>query len=853
MALKDTIRRVRKLPFRLRRKKKRRDLLRPGVRLKEVVKLGRLREQRPYEGAFILRRKRRVRPLTAQEELEKRAVPLEKVRGSILERVVYKELQRRRLEFDFQSGLLGGRFELGGKVADFIVRWTDTSVIIRIQSFAFHTKFIDTVEDQEEKAELEALRDPATGLPFTVFDLWEDVIRDRSRLEDWLDRHLPPHLADAGRGRFADIGVGVEDVPNREEWERFLVDWAAHKAEFDSLAAAWTNLNAMGASGEIMPLSVGVAAGQLVYGNHLIVDPRPNIGHFNLIEDASDWAEAQEPAPSATNPFIIHFLGIFQETVTPRDFVVLQGENQLQSIIQIPDSPSTIDTRSTTSVLTADHQETYDSYWGLDGTGDFLESPDHADFDISGDITIGGWFYFGATGARVDMFNKNDAGVGWTYQLYKESGDDIRFSISVDGAALNVVDTVGTITINTWHYCIGRFDAGTEQSVFLDAEAVDDTSSIPASINTGAGTLKVGTRGGGDGMLTGRVAGLFITADLLTDQEIIDIRTATNGDRNNAAAYWATLTSHDVRGFWISPILNMLEDNGRALTLNGDASATTTSTDWSSRTETASGYISVSDDAGLNSTSQGLQCWVASASDTAYVSRTGLSDLRQTRLIFYFDPNTMTMATNDRFLLIQALDGSDTVFTAEIQDDGTNYEVRVTRYTDVAATASTSFYDLSDASNTIRIDWESSPADGSNAGKLALFIGGTLQEELLGIDNDLLEIDSLRVGFVSGVDAGTEEGVIYIDELTFDSFAGRRYEAAVDFNGVSNTGLFDCTIDANDITDNTNMITCIIARGSCDNIIVDDIHLQVANSGTGGSARIVDNNTNASGLIRWGT
>ena len=857
MTVEETIKRVTKPPFRRRRKAGRPPLLRPGVRLRDVVQLGRLKEGRPFEGAFVGRRRPLKRPLTPDEELERRAVPLEKVFGSILERVVYKEFQRRRLDFDFQSGLLGGRFELGGKVADFIVRWPGVSVIVRVQSFAFHSKWMDTVEDQEEKAELEATIDGVTGLPFIVLDLWEDRIRDKGRLEDWVERHLPPARATGGID-WAIYRPGMDEMPSQEEWNRFLIEWQQHKMNFDALDAAWRNLNTVGAMGEILPISTGVVAGQLVYGNHIIADPRPGIGHFNSIVDATDWSSAQEPAPSATNPFIVHFLGIFNETVVPASFVVLQGENRLQSIITIPSSPTTIDTRTTTNQFTADHQETYLSYWGFDGTGDYLSHADHADFDITGNLTVGGWFWIDVLDTNYQgliMKDQNTIGT-LAYRLYKNNSDpgswlfEVADATTVDTATSSVTPTAGA-----WHFIVGRYQTSTEVQIDVDGTNSSTTTNIASAINNSPSFLGIGIRddiGGTPMDLDGRCAAAFVVAGLLTDTQVANIRTATNGDMNNAAGYWASLSGQDVRGFWISPILNMLEDNGRNLSLNGNAVAVTdTISDWSSRTETQSGLIAVTDSAGLNSTSQGLQCWAGSASDTAYMSRTSISDLRQARLSFRYDPNSKTMATNDRYVLVQALDGSNTVFTAEIQDDGTNYEVRVTRYTDAAATASTAFYDLSDAENTIRIDWESAIDAGTDTGKLALFIGGTLQEELLNIDNDTLRIDTLRVGFVSGVDAGTE-GSFFVDELTFDSVSGRRYVTSVDFNGVSNTGIFDCTIDASGLTENTNMVTCAIVRGSCDNIQVDDSIINVSNAGTGGSARLVNNNTNSSGRVRFG-
>lgn len=71
---------------------------------------------------FTLRRRGVKRIRVGEDELEKRAVSEEAAGGvaTLPERIVYRELLRRRVTFDFQSSLLGGRLRLGGMVADFI-------------------------------------------------------------------------------------------------------------------------------------------------------------------------------------------------------------------------------------------------------------------------------------------------------------------------------------------------------------------------------------------------------------------------------------------------------------------------------------------------------------------------------------------------------------------------------------------------------------------------------------------------------------------------------------------------------------------------------------------------------------
>jgi len=55
---------------------------------------------------FVFRRRGIRIPLDRTAELERRAVPLSQVYGTLLERVVYKAFRQRNFDFDFQSSLL---------------------------------------------------------------------------------------------------------------------------------------------------------------------------------------------------------------------------------------------------------------------------------------------------------------------------------------------------------------------------------------------------------------------------------------------------------------------------------------------------------------------------------------------------------------------------------------------------------------------------------------------------------------------------------------------------------------------------------------------------------------------------
>jgi hypothetical protein len=74
----------------------------------------------------------------------------------------------------------GGRMELGGMVADFV--FEDWRLVVRIQSYT-HRKLLQKKRDEEQAGILESFG-------FQVLDLWDHVIRDEWKLEDWFRRHI---------------------------------------------------------------------------------------------------------------------------------------------------------------------------------------------------------------------------------------------------------------------------------------------------------------------------------------------------------------------------------------------------------------------------------------------------------------------------------------------------------------------------------------------------------------------------------------------------------------------------------------------------------------------------------------
>ena len=86
-----------------------------------------------------------------------------------LELIVMGWLEKHKILFEAQSSLMGGFFQLGGAVVDFIV---EPNLAWRVFGEYWHSGVEKTGSDIIQKEHL-------TALGYTVIDLWEDNLRNR--------------------------------------------------------------------------------------------------------------------------------------------------------------------------------------------------------------------------------------------------------------------------------------------------------------------------------------------------------------------------------------------------------------------------------------------------------------------------------------------------------------------------------------------------------------------------------------------------------------------------------------------------------------------------------------------------
>jgi hypothetical protein len=193
---------------------------------------------------------------------------------------------------------------------------------------------------------------------------------------------------------------------------------------------------------------------------------------------------------------------------------------------------------------------------------------------------------------------------------------------------------------------------------------------------------------------------------------------------------------------------------------SGDLSA------WTSNTNDL-GDLSASAAAALIG-SQGLQSVIDDIT-AIYVTDDSPSAEPRYRVRFYFDPNSISMASGDAHFIFKGFLGTATdVLQVEFRNFSGAYQLRAKLLNDSSAFVISNWFTISDAAHFIELDWRAATGAGANNGGLTLWIDGTQQADLTGVDNDTWRIDRARLGALSGIDPGTT-GTYF-----FDAFESRR-------------------------------------------------------------------------------
>ena len=186
---------------------------------------------------------------------------------------------------------------------------------------------------------------------------------------------------------------------------------------------------------------------------------------------------------------------------------------------------------------------------------------------------------------------------------------------------------------------------------------------------------------------------------------------------------------------------------------------------WSA-TVTDGGDLSVSPASALNG-SYGVQA-VINDNNAIYLTDNTPNTEPHYRARFYFDPNSIVMADRDSHYLFYGYSGTTPVLRVELRNSKGSYQLRAAARNNSNGWSNTAWTDIGDASHFIELDWRAASFAGANDGALAFWIDGAQLGSLSGIANDTRRIDSVQIGAVAEIDAGTR-GTYY-----FDAFESRR-------------------------------------------------------------------------------
>lgn len=140
------------------------------------------------------------------------------------------------------------------------------------------------------------------------------------------------------------------------------------------------------------------------------------------------------------------------------------------------------------------------------------------------------------------------------------------------------------------------------------------------------------------------------------------------------------------------------------------------------------------------------------------------------RAKFLFDPNSISMGTNDAHIIFLAHDLNVIPVAAlrlQFRKAESGYQLRAGARQDDMTWVNTQWAPITDQSHEVEVEWDASEGGAVTDGQVTLSIDSVLVDDVVGIDNATFRIDRIRLGAVSGIDS-TTRGVYFFD--FFESF-----------------------------------------------------------------------------------
>lgn len=209
--------------------------------------------------------------------------------------------------------------------------------------------------------------------------------------------------------------------------------------------------------------------------------------------------------------------------------------------------------------------------------------------------------------------------------------------------------------------------------------------------------------------------------------------------------------------------------------------------------------VSASPGAGLGFSAAGLYVNLTSLADRyGSISFTQFTS-EEMRTRFYIDTNSLTMASNDSFIVLELRDSTTVRGEVRLAFVSSNYTIETKWSEDSASLKNGPTSTVSDGEHCVEVLWTRASDAGSNDGSVELFIDGASVGSVTDYDTFTIgQIDNIRLGAANGVDAGTS-GLFFVDELIIrddDTEIGLNVES---FDPPTNVPLVETTPNINKI------------------------------------------------------
>ena len=181
----------------------------------------------------------------------------------------------------------------------------------------------------------------------------------------------------------------------------------------------------------------------------------------------------------------------------------------------------------------------------FDGSSDYIDCGNDSSLQITGALSISGWFKTSANSSFMWLVGKDDA-TNRNFYLQTHNNGQLVFYVTNGGSGTAVGNTTATqVADGEWHHVVAVFNPSTSTKIYIDgAEKASNTSSIPSSIDNDTVNLQLGRRGDNKYYFNGSMANVGIWSRALSQSEIqgimwknyADLSTA---DKSSLSAWWA--------------------------------------------------------------------------------------------------------------------------------------------------------------------------------------------------------------------------------------------------------------------------------------------------------------------------